>query len=195
VKAAHLTKEDLRDQKKLARALMNLQAYFDKFAPELGGTKFTLIEDTEHGGWKIVAPASGGGVRRPTTIDFELMNSPEFADLQALSLELGAVGEAPYILDHGSDHMEFNRIEELGGHVNEVGKKGLAIQRYKGLGEMNPEQLWETTMDPAKRLLIKVEVEDASAADAVFSTLMGDAVEPRRLFIEQNATNVKFLDV
>jgi DNA gyrase subunit B len=195
VKSMRLTKEDLRDQMKLARAPLSLQKYFDRFAPELADTKFTVAADSEHGGFKIVAPARGGGVRRPTTIDFELLNSPEFADLQTLSIELGALGEGPYVLEHGNEHIEFARIEELGERVNEVGKKGLAIQRYKGLGEMNPEQLWETTMDPSRRTLLQVRVEDAYEADSLFATLMGDLVEPRRAFIESNALNVRNLDV
>ena len=84
---------------------------------------------------------------------------------------------------------------ELRAHVLDAAKVGMELSRFKGLGEMNPEQLWETTMDPAKRLLIRVDLEDAHGADSVFSMLMGDAVEPRRLFIEQNAKDVKFLDV
>ncbi|HVV48864.1 MAG TPA: DNA topoisomerase (ATP-hydrolyzing) subunit B [Polyangia bacterium] len=195
VKFAQLTKADLRDQKKLARATQSLQTYFDRFAPELSDTTFKIAEDTEHGGFKIVADPKGGGVRRATSIDFELMNSPEFTDLQALYAELSALGEAPYALEHGDEAVEFDRIEELGERIHEIGKKGLAINRYKGLGEMNPEQLWETTMDPARRTLLQVRVEDAYEADGLFSTLMGDLVEPRRAFIETNALNVRNLDV
>jgi DNA gyrase subunit B len=123
------------------------------------------------------------------------MDSPEFADLTAVHRDLEVMGEAPFILENGSDLIEFSRVEELAERVNEVGKKGLAIQRYKGLGEMNPEQLWETTMDPARRTLLQVRVEDAYEADRLFSTLMGDLVEPRRAFIENNALNVRNLDV
>jgi DNA gyrase subunit B len=87
------------------------------------------------------------------------------------------------------------RISELVKFVLERGRKGASFQRYKGLGEMNPEQLWETTMNPKNRALKKVTVEDAVEADDIFNTLMGDVVEPRREFIERNALNVRNLDV
>ena len=88
-----------------------------------------------------------------------------------------------------------NSLFELLNTIRELGRKGLEIQRYKGLGEMNPEQLWETTMNPDKRKMLKVMLEDAVRADDIFNVLMGDEVAPRRKFIEDNALNVRNLDI
>jgi DNA gyrase subunit B len=107
------------------------------------------------------------------------------------------LGEPPYS-DAGGDSETKTLLEStkaLVDHIINIGKKGLTIQRYKGLGEMNPEQLWETTMNPEKRTLLQVGVEDAVEADEIFTTLMGDQVEPRRDFIYQNALYVSNLDI
>jgi len=195
VKTSKLTRADLADQAVVTKTLARLQEYFDKYAPELSDAVMRIAPDTEHGGFKIVVPIKAGGVRKATTIDFAFLDSPEFTDLSEIYAQLVPLGQPPYFLDNGGDTTELNRLEELADRVNELGKKGLAIQRYKGLGEMNPEQLWETTMDPARRTLLQVRVEDAYEADKLFSTLMGDLVEPRREFIENNALNVRNLDV
>ena len=105
------------------------------------------------------------------------------------------LGPPPFTVTVGKEQVVAESFEDLRATVLDAAKQGIQLSRFKGLGEMNADQLWETTMDPAKRLLVRVEVEDAAAADQVFSMLMGDAVEPRRIFIEENATNVKFLDV
>ena len=113
-------------------------------------------------------------------------------------VELGHVyiAQPPlYQIRKGKKHWYTYSDEELSQRLDEVGREGATVQRYKGLGEMNPEQLWETTMDPATRTMLKVEVENAEEADELFTILMGDQVGPRRQFIEDNALLVKNLDI
>ena len=120
-------------------------------------------------------------------------STPSFARPTRDSIDV--VGAPPFTVRVGKELVIAESFEELRAIVLDAAKQGIQVSRFKGLGEMNAEQLWETTMDPAKRLLMRVDVEDASAADQMFSMLMGDQVEPRRVFIEQNAKDVKFLDV
>ena len=126
----------------------------------------------------------------------DVLDSPIYASLRKAYAKLvEQTGLPPFTLRHGKRTETATGFHALRAAALDLTKDGMHVSRFKGLGEMNPEQLWETTMDPARRMLIRVEVEDASAADLTFSTLMGDQVEPRRKFIEENAKDVKFLDV
>jgi DNA gyrase subunit B len=155
-------------------------------------------------GWVGTAEADGGlsftrrlrGVAEYHLIDGPLIRSAEAHRLDSMAAEFQASFTKPAILvaKDGKETTIAGPVELIDA-VTEIGKRGVAIQRYKGLGEMNPEQLWETTLDPNSRAMLQVKVSHMDEAEEVFSTLMGDLVEPRRDFIQQNALSVANLDV
>jgi DNA gyrase subunit B len=194
--AASLDERALRTPKLLEAQSKALREALAKAHP--GETlSVEIAEDPEHGCQKLVVRLGHNGAMRETALDHVLVTGPDFDDLKKLRKEFAALGEAPYELttkDGASAQSAKNAIE-LVDLLKRAASKGLEIQRYKGLGEMNAEQLWETTMDPARRTLLEVHADDMAEAELMFTTLMGDAVEPRREFIEKNALDATNLDI
>jgi DNA gyrase subunit B len=158
---------------------------------------YSVEADQDHGGYKIVFNLKKNGQVFANCIDRETFRTPQFTELKLLLGQISIMGEPPYsdVSDESPTPVILDSAKALVEHITSLGKKGLSLQRYKGLGEMNPEQLWETTMNPEKRTLLQVGVEDAVVADEIFTTLMGDQVEPRRDFIYKNALYVSNLDI
>ena len=128
-------------------------------------------------------------------LDADFLDSGDYAQIRQTAHVLhGLLGDGASVR-RGDQERAVSEFKQALDWLLEEVKKGIGIQRYKGLGEMNPGQLWETTMDPNSRRLLKCQIEDAIAADEIFTTLMGDLVEPRRAFIENNALGVRNLDV
>ncbi|MEQ9640966.1 MAG: DNA topoisomerase (ATP-hydrolyzing) subunit B [Alphaproteobacteria bacterium] len=185
-----LSTEVLNDQAQAQAAADALARRLDGLSPEL------------ERGWVGEATASGyrlsrtlRGVRETHELDAALLRSAEARRLDEMAGELQSVYEKPVRLVRKDAESEANGPSALLRLVLEAGQKGYSVQRYKGLGEMNAEQLWETTLDPEARTLLQVQVRELDGADEVFSTLMGDVVEPRRDFIRDNALNVVNLDI
>ncbi len=131
----------------------------------------------------------------PLTVDYDFLNSHNYKELQKQANVLNVFGYPPYKLEIDNKYREVELLADVVEAVMNAGKSGISIQRYKGLGEMNPDQLWETTMDPQRRNFLRVEPGDLEEVETIFSTLMGDQVEPRREFIQRHATQVKNLDI
>ncbi|GAK55369.1 DNA gyrase subunit B [Candidatus Vecturithrix granuli] len=131
----------------------------------------------------------------PLVVDYEFLTSHNYRELQKHIEILELMGFPPYKIEIENKVHEVELLLEVVETILNAGKAGMNIQRYKGLGEMNPEQLWETTMDPQRRNLLAVELGDLEEVETTFTTLMGDQVEPRRLFIENHAAQVKNLDI
>jgi len=153
-----------------------------------------MIFDEEHNRHELLLSDQGDN-RAAFKFNWELLTSPEFQKLLKLKKELKDLDRPFFLVGDEKSQTKIESKEKLVEYLVDKAKKGIMIQRYKGLGEMNPGQLWQTTMDPERRSLVRVTVEDAVAADEIFTLLMGDKVEPRREFIQHNALEVKELDI
>jgi len=152
-------------------------------------------DEHEDGSVTLAVNTRRNGSLVRTYLDAKAFEQHEVAQFRRVVNDIRKVAQWPYTVTVGEKDTAVRRPEELLAQIMDRGQKGMSYQRYKGLGEMNAEQLWETTMDPAMRTLLKVNVVDAIKADEIFTLLMGDAVEPRREFINENALNVINLDV
>lgn len=182
------------DEKKLKQATDDLEAWI-KNNPNLGITEIKSNIKNLDGKVSASISTTRYADREVTELSLETLKRPEWLELQSLWSEIQSISALPITVKIDKDERSFDNYTDFYEHVMESSKKGYYIQRYKGLGEMNPEQLWETTLNPANRTLLQVSIDDAVAADETFSVLMGEQVEPRRKFINDNALMAKSLDV
>jgi DNA gyrase subunit B len=182
------TADTFRDQEELellAGAILKLAGN--------GNLQAHVAADTEST-WKIIFAHAHNGATPPTVIDLALFHSGEMREIRRLGADLESYRQ-PYKIKAGDDEQVVESLKAVADEVLAAGQKGVEVQRYKGLGEMNPEQLWQTTMNPEVRSMLRVEIASQEEAEDIFARLMGDQVEPRRQFIEENALNVRNLDI
>jgi DNA gyrase subunit B len=192
-----LDQQALRDPARLLQVRGALEAALKAAEPN-ETLAVVVADDSEHGAQKLVVKLGHNGSLRETHLDHVFLTSPDWAELAKVWQQFAGLGRAPFELssrDGSGARQQVGNPLELVDLVKRAASKGLEIQRYKGLGEMNAEQLWSTTMDPERRTLLEVHADDVAEAETMFTTLMGDAVEPRREFIEKNALDVTNLDI
>ncbi len=195
VYGASLTAEQLRDEHTVRVFCEQLHERLQVVAAKGNAYSVLVRKDQERQLYFPVVKLLAHGVESETEYHHEFFSSGEYRSLTSLGETLNSLIEADGYLQRGEKTLATRSFAQGLDWLMSEARKGYTIQRYKGLGEMNPEQLWETTMDPEVRRMLKVTIEDAIAADQIFTTLMGDQVEPRREFIEENALSVANLDI
>jgi DNA gyrase subunit B len=176
-----------------AGATQAAKSFHDALLPH--PPKAHIERDPTSDGWRLRLEKVVHGNKVETVIDHAFLESGDYAQIVKTAQTLAGLIQEDAQVKRGDTVRSIKSFKEGLDWLLSEAKGSMAIQRYKGLGEMNPEQLWETTMDPTQRILLKVQIEDAISAGETFSTLMGDEVEPRRQFIENNALGVQNLDV
>jgi DNA gyrase subunit B len=187
--------EDLRHPERVDRLVEEAMAAFKRLYPDEVPPATHITRDEEHEAYRVLFQRAKEGTHSRLVLDILMVTSAEYRELRARGQVIKRLGLPPYGLKVRGQWRECASVVQLIDTVKSLGQRGLSIQRYKGLGEMNPDQLWETTMDPARRVLLQVTLENGYAAEEIFSILMGEQVEPRRQFIEQHALEVRNLDI
>jgi DNA gyrase subunit B len=187
--------DSLREAQRLEQSVAAVTEVFRTLYPDAPAPEPEISWDEEHGAYRVLLERVREGMSSRLMLDLPMVTSAEYRELRARGQALKRLGLPPYRILVREQERSCQSVVQVIETVKSLGQRGLSVQRYKGLGEMNPEQLWETTMDPAKRVLLQVTLENAYAAEEIFSILMGEQVEPRRQFIEQHALEVRNLDI
>ena len=186
----------VRDERGLQRLAGDLISYARTTRPDYTSMDFRVVRSPEEQDpLRLEITSERGTQRFHTVVDEHFLHSARFRSIKELRKKLASVGQLPWHIELDGRLVEIRRFQELATSIANSCRGKVVVQRYKGLGEMNPEQLWSTTMDPKSRTLLRVRIEDLVEADQIFSVLMGDSVEPRREFIQTNAMNVTNLDI
>jgi len=192
-------KKSLNDEEEVKEGIEQAKQWILDRVSDAAEVSFEYSNNPEHGGYAILGTISRDGESFSYSIDFSLFSSEDYPLIQASLSKAASLGKPPYLVSAEEGKRAYekscNDIFRLKQEILEKGRSGLTITRFKGLGEMNPEQLWDTTLDPEHRSLLQVRVDDVIEADTLFTLLMGDSVEPRREFIEENALQVRNLDI
>jgi DNA gyrase subunit B len=180
-------------EKEVCKSQDTLKALMDKLTAAVAGLKPGEIAfDEEHESYTVELKRQHYSI----TLSTRLFESPNYREVARLHKEIiSSLGSAPYKVMVKGETREVESTKQMLALATEASRKGLNIQRYKGLGEMNPQQLWDTTMDAEKRTLLQVTVEDSVKAEEIFTTLMGDQVEPRKEFISKHALEARNIDI